>query len=87
MGWIMANHIKNGKKDLNFSKFGSYSVRKQQSKLKAIASQVKNGEMPISSYTIMHTDAKLSKEQEELIIDWATSTKIALLQKNEKKNL
>ncbi len=82
MGWIMANHIKKGKRDLNFSEFGSYSVRKQQSKLKAIASQVKEGEMPISSYTIMHTDAKLSKEQKELIINWATSIKDSLAAKN-----
>ncbi len=81
MSWIMARHISNGKKDLNFSEFGSYSVRKQESKLKAIASQVKDSEMPISSYTIMHTDAKLSKEQKELIIDWATSTKDSLAAK------
>ncbi|MDQ6763113.1 MAG: heme-binding domain-containing protein, partial [Bacteroidota bacterium] len=81
MSWIMARHISNGKKDLNFSEFGSYSLRKQQSKLKAIASQVKDGDMPISSYTIMHTDAKLSGEQKELIIDWATSTKDSLATK------
>ena len=40
--------------------------------------------MPLSSYTIMHTDAKLSKEQKELIIDWATSTKDSLAVKNRK---
>ena len=39
--WILANHIKHGKKDLNFSDFGSYPTRKQQSKLKAIADQIK----------------------------------------------
>ncbi len=82
MGWIMANHIKDGKKDLNFSEFRSYSLRKQQSKLKSIATQVKDGEMPILSYTIMHADARLSKEQKELIIDWAISTKDSLVAKN-----
>ncbi len=82
MGWMMSNHISNGKKDLNFSEFESYSTRRQESKLKSIASQVKDGEMPISSYTIMHTDARLSKEQKELIIDWATSTKDSLAAKN-----
>jgi hypothetical protein len=69
--WILANHIKHGKRDLNFSDFGSYSVRKQQSKLKAIADQVKDGEMPLYSYTIIHKNARLSKEEKALIIDWA----------------
>ena len=37
MGWILANHIKDGKANLNFSEFGSYSKRKQANKLKSIA--------------------------------------------------
>ena len=31
--WWMASHIRKGKADLNFSEFGAYSNRKQQSKL------------------------------------------------------
>ena len=62
MGWMMARHIKNGKENLNFSEFGTYSKRKQANKLRAIAKSIKDGSMPLSSYTIMHTDAKLSKK-------------------------
>jgi hypothetical protein len=76
--WILANHIKHGKKDLNFSDFGSYPTRKQQSKLKAIADQIKDGEMPLSSYTLIHQNARLSKEEKSLIIDWALNAKDSL---------
>ncbi len=76
--WMLANHIKHGKKDLNFSDFGSYPARKQQSKLKAIASQIKDGEMPLYSYTIIHKNARLSKEEKSLIIDWAQNAKDSL---------
>lgn len=76
--WILANHIKHGKKDLNFSEFGSYSIRKQQSKLKAIADQIKDGEMPLSSYTLIHRNARLTTEQKKLIIDWALNAKDSL---------
>jgi len=76
--WILANHIKHGKKDLNFSDFGSYSMRKQQSKLKAIADQIKDGEMPLSSYTLIHRNARLSKEQKKLIIDWTQNARDSL---------
>jgi len=75
MGWMMAKHILNGKENLNFSEFGSYSKRKQANKLRAIETSIKDGSMPLSSYTIMHTDAKLSKEDKNLIIDWASNTK------------
>ena len=81
MGWIMANHIKEGKENLNFSDFGSYSLRKQANKLRAIETSVKDGSMPISSYTIMHTDAKLSAENKNMIIAWASKMKDSLSEK------
>ena len=82
MGWIMANHIKNGKANLNFSEYGSYSKRKQANKLRAIAESIKDGSMPISSYTIMHADAKLSEENKKLITDWVSHTKDSMETKN-----
>ncbi|MBA2248810.1 MAG: heme-binding domain-containing protein [Chitinophagaceae bacterium] len=79
--WWMASHIKNGKADLNFSEFGSYSTHKQQSKLKSIANTINDGSMPLSAYTIIHNTAKLSKENKALVIDWATKMKDSLSQK------
>lgn len=73
--WIMARHVRLGKADLNFSEFGTYSKRKQQSKLKAIVSQIKDDEMPLTSYKLMHADARLSREEKDLITNWATATK------------
>jgi hypothetical protein len=61
--WFMANHIKDGKKELNFSEFGNYSTRRQKSKLKAIAGQIKSDKMPLFSYTIIHKNAILNKVQ------------------------
>ena len=82
MGWIMANHIKEGKENFNFSEFGTYSKRKQANKLRAIAETIKDGSMPISSYTIMHTDAKLSTENKKLITEWVSKTKDSMEIKN-----
>lgn len=68
--WIMQGHIKKGKKELNFNEFGSYSERKQKGKFKSILSQVKDGEMPLSSYLLMHNNAKLSEKDKKDIEDW-----------------
>jgi hypothetical protein len=81
VGWIMANHIKEGKQNLNFSEFGKYSNRKQANKLRSTAESIKDGSMPISSYTILHTDAKLSEEDKKLITDWALHAKDSLEKK------
>lgn len=80
--WLMASHIKNGKAMLNFSQFGELSNRKQQSKLQGIINQVKDGEMPITSYKIIHRNAVLTPEQKTILINWAASAKDSLSLKN-----
>jgi hypothetical protein len=77
-GWLLANHIREGKAELNFNEFGSYSLRRQMSKLKGIGNSVRDGSMPLSSYIMLHKNARLSKEDKELIIQWATRTKDSL---------
>ena len=70
MGWMMARHIKNGKEKLNFSEFGSYSTRRKISKLKGIADQIKDNDMPLSSYKMMHKNARLSHSEKTLVMNW-----------------
>ena len=79
---FVEKHITDGKKELNFNEFGSYSNRKQQSKLEAISKQIKSGEMPLSSYTILHHDAALNETQKQEIITWINSIKENSLSKN-----
>lgn len=64
-------HIKEGKEELNFSEFGSYSHRRQINKLKAIANSIDDGSMPLSSYTLIHKNARLSPAEKISIINWA----------------
>jgi len=78
MGWMMASHISNGKANVNFSEFGTYSKRKQANKLRSITTSIQEGSMPISSYIIMHKDARLSAEDKNIIIGWASAAKDSL---------
>ncbi|NEW80269.1 MAG: heme-binding domain-containing protein, partial [Gelidibacter sp.] len=73
--WLLENHIKEGKKGLNFSEFGAYSKRRQKSKLKSIINQIKDDEMPLYSYTLIHSDAKLSEGNKKDLIDWLSKQK------------
>jgi len=73
VAWWLNNHIKDGKRGLNFSEFTSYRIKKQFHRLDDINKQVKKNEMPLSSYTLIHTDAKLTEGQKLAIAAWATS--------------
>ncbi len=69
--WL-GDHIVDAKDELNFSEFGSYSIRRKYRKLEEINNEVKEGEMPLSSYTIIHRSAKLSENQKLLLANWVT---------------
>lgn len=71
VGWWLAWHISNGKRHLNFSEFGTYNPRREAGKLKGIVKLVRNGAMPLPSFTWMHPEARLTPAERQLIIDWA----------------
>ena len=70
ISWLMEHHIKKGKAELNFSEFGTYSKRRKKNKLKAIVNQIKDDEMPLTSYLIIHSNAKLTEKEKIVLINW-----------------
>jgi hypothetical protein len=73
VAWWLSNHVKDGKKDLNFSEFASYSIRRQYRKLEEINDLVKKGEMPLDEYLWIHKYAKLSEQQKLTIANWVVA--------------
>ena len=78
VAWFLEDHIDEGKAELNFNEWDAYSNRRKNSKLKSIISQVKDDEMPLASYTLIHKDAKLSNSEKTLIIDYMKNLKETL---------
>ncbi|MDC1519908.1 heme-binding domain-containing protein [Winogradskyella poriferorum] len=78
VAWFLEDHINEGKEELNFNEWDAYSNRRKNSKLKSIISQVKDDEMPLASYTLIHKDAKLSNSEKTLIIDYMKNLKETL---------
>jgi hypothetical protein len=73
--WWLANHVKNGKKNLNFSEFTNRSLAYQYHKFEEIAEMVEEKEMPLPSYTWfgLHPEANLTDAQRQKLIVWAKS--------------
>lgn len=73
--WWLANHVKDGKKELNLDEYTNRSLRFQYHKMEEIAEQVKSGEMPLNSYTWMHKDAILTEAEKTALIEWADNVR------------
>ena len=72
VAWFLEDHIKEGKAELNFSEWDTYSERRKNSKLKSIISQINDDKMPLSSYTIIHKNTKLSERNKKLIVGYVS---------------
>lgn len=71
VSWIVAHDVNDGRKHLNFSVWESYEQGRKLKKLKEIAEEVEEGEMPMSIYVTMHSEAKLTEAEKKTIVDWA----------------
>lgn len=70
VGWWLANHVKDGKRHLNFDEFTSGPIARRYKKLDECIEQVKNGDMPLPSYTIIHKDAILTDAEKQALYAW-----------------
>ncbi|WP_395802307.1 heme-binding domain-containing protein [Daejeonella sp.] len=73
VAWWLADHVNEGKSELNFSEFLTYKPKKADHKLEEVIEMIQQGEMPLKSYTLIHSNAKLSEAQKIEIINWAQS--------------
>lgn len=72
--WL-ANHVNDGKGHMNFNEFNKYRIARQYKKLDECIEQVKEGEMPLESYTWIHKEAKLTGAEKQKLYDWCNTVR------------
>jgi hypothetical protein len=75
IGWWLADHVKEGKAHLNFSNFGTYPAKRQERKLNELMDEVEEGQMPLTSYKLVHADARLTPDEIKALTDWAATVR------------
>ncbi|QTD36788.1 heme-binding domain-containing protein [Polaribacter batillariae] len=70
VNYWLADHIKDGKKHLNFSAWNDYSMKKKEHKMDELHEEVEKGEMPLKSYTWTHANANLTQAQIDAVVAW-----------------
>ena len=81
VSWMIANHVKEGTEELNFSNWGAYSKRKQISKLSEISEVITEKSMPLPSYLLIHKKARFSPEDVEAFTVWTDQTIKKMMEK------
>jgi hypothetical protein len=81
VGWWLNNHIKNGKRHFNLDDFTGRRIAYQFKKMDDCIEQLNNDEMPLETYTMIHTNAKLSPADRQTLINWCESVKAEIKSK------
>ena len=71
--WTVAQHVKEGRKGLNFSTWDSLAPADQKAKLWEAVNQVAAGAMPLKSYETVHQSAKISAEDLAVLKKYLTN--------------
>jgi hypothetical protein len=74
VAWWLDHHVDEGKGEINFDEFLTYPPKKARHKMEEVNEMVKEGEMPLNSYTWVHKDAVLTQAEKLVLAEWAVST-------------
>lgn len=75
INWWISDHIEEGRGELNFSLWSTFSARKRDHKLEEVIELVEAREMPLPNYVPLHKEADLSDEQIAALVQWAKSVR------------
>lgn len=70
VSWFLNQHIKEGRKKINFSEWDAYSTEDQVKIMEECIEEIKENKMPLKSYVLIHSKAKLSNEEKDALIQW-----------------
>ena len=79
ISWLLARDVAEGRRELNFSTWSAYDAKKKTKKLKELAEEVAEGEMPPWSYVAVHRDAALSPADVERLRAWTAEERAKLV--------
>ena len=73
VSWWLKGHVDHGRGNLNFSEWGDLDKDKRKHKLEECSYLVRKSRMPISSYLLMHSGARMSDEEREKLASYFDS--------------
>jgi hypothetical protein len=70
VSWLVASDVRDGRRHMNFSEWGSYPGFKRADMLNETCKLVTQRDMPPLTYNLMHAPARLSDSDRQAICAW-----------------
>lgn len=71
LSWMISKHVTQGREKVNFSEWAPGKLTTNQKA--EICDAVSNGSMPLRGYTMLHSNARLSSHDVDVICDWSSA--------------
>ncbi len=78
MSWLIARDVQQARSHMNLSQWQDYSPEDRLQLLSAIGSAVKNRQMPVQRYVILHPEARLTESERQQIYRWTRAERSRL---------
>jgi Haem-binding domain len=82
VSWWIASDVSRGRLHLNLSRWSEYPLIRRERSLSEIANQVKDRDMPLPQYTLIHRDARLSDADVNAIFQWTQAERARLIEES-----
>lgn len=73
VSWIFGSEVERGRKQINFSEWGSYYPATRRRKLQWTSRAIRAEAMPPWSYRLMHPDSRLTERDRAMLEQWIES--------------
>src|SRR5262245_61068570 len=70
VSWLVADDVEHGRRELNFSIWGSYSDVQQISKSSELVEEIEKGAMPLPKYVPLHKGSEVTPEELAVLKKW-----------------
>ena len=68
--WLLVSHVNSARRHLSFSTWADYSTADATDLLGEMCEEVRDGQMPMSSYVLIHRSAALADGDRQAICQW-----------------
>ncbi len=80
VSWLIKYDVSEGRKHMNLSHWQDYPLQRRERLLSEIANQVKDRDMPVPQYLLIHRSARLSDAEIDAIFQWTQKERARLIE-------
>jgi cytochrome c len=83
VSWAVERDVAEARRHMDLSRWDRYSTEQKQDLLARIGTEVRNRQMPLRRYVLLHPEARLSESEIQAIYDWTKAQRHALRNQRE----